>query len=152
MTESKNARERYSDIIDMPRPYNKRRKPMSLHDRAAQFAPFAALSGYDDMVREQARLTDRELDLSEYELEELGRTLSFLSEERKNKKTPRVSLSYFVPDLRKSGGSYETVTGMVKEVDAAAQRLLLYGSDNTDDKRIKPIEIPFNRIIVLNIV
>lgn len=152
MTNSENARERYGDIIDLPRPCITKRKPMSMHDRAAQFAPFAALSGYDDMVREEARLTDTEHDLSESELEELGRTLTFIMEQLRAGIITAVSVSYFLPDKYKSGGSYETVTGKVKEVDPLNRRLLLYGGSNTEDKRCRPLEIPFDRMIVLNLI
>ena len=150
MTEEQDARKLYADIIDLPRPVNKRRKHIPPAERAAQFAPFAALSGYDEMVQEEARLTEGKTDLSEYELEELNRTLQALLERLRDGEHPFVSVSYFLPDSRKAGGSYRTVSGRVREIDPAGQRLLLFGSERIEDRRVPPIETPFRELLVLN--
>ena len=110
-----NARDKYSDIIDMPHHQSTRRSHMSLHDRAAQFAPFAALSGYDDEISETARLTDRKLELSEEEEQILNDRIHMLNDSIK--KQPEVRIVYFVPDERKSGGAYVTTVGNVRRVD-----------------------------------
>ena len=88
---------------------------MSLHDRAAQFSPFAALTGYDAAVEEAARLTEQKLELSEEEKAALGAKLTEIKEHIKER--PGVTITYFVPDERKAGGTYVTVTGTVRRID-----------------------------------
>lgn len=84
-------------------------------NRAAQFAPFAALTGYEESIEETARLTDRRIELSEYEIEELNAKLNFIQEHIKER--PEVTITYFQPDERKEGGTYVTVTGKVRRID-----------------------------------
>ena len=102
----------YDDIIDLPRPKSKH-EPMPMSDRAAQFSPFAALTGYGDAIDETARLTDRRIELSEEESAELDYKQQYLS----TLDSPTVTVTYFVPDERKSGGAYVTHTGVLKRVD-----------------------------------
>ena len=111
-------REVYGDIIDHPHWESPTHPPMSLYDRAAQFAPFAALSGYDEMIDEEARLVDNRIELSEEELEELNRKLSLIDETIRHGARPVVTITYFVPDLLKPGGLYQTVTEKARRVDA----------------------------------
>ena len=112
---------KYEDIICKSRPVSTRHLPMSNYDRAAQFSPFAALTGYDGVIGETARLTDREVTLdvgAEAELDEK------LREIRENiHLRPKVMVTYFHPDSRKRGGTYVTVTGRVKKIDEYAQTL-----------------------------
>ena len=82
--------------------------------RAAQFAPFAALTGYDEAVIETARLTDSKLELDEYTKEELNRKLNFISENIDD--LPETSITYFIPDKKKSGGKYVTKKGYIKKI------------------------------------
>ena len=96
---------------------------MSLRDRAAQFSPFAALSGHEEQIDETARLTDGRVELSEEARAELDRTQQWLLDHLAQQ--PVVSVTYFVPDSRKSGGTYQTVTGIVKGVDPWDRCLLL---------------------------
>ncbi len=106
---------RYDDIIDHPRHVSPKRQPMSRRDRAAQFSPFAALNGYEDAVEETARLTGEMIELDESEIELLNRKLVEIRaglEERN-----RISVTYFVPDERKSGGRYEVFSGELKRID-----------------------------------
>ena len=123
------ARREYADIIDLPHHCSTTHPPMSLRDRAAQFAPFAALMGYEDMVKEEARLTQARRELSEEEQAELDRTLMLLRQETARGRTPLVRIRYFVPDERKAGGREETVTVRVKRVDLT-RRLLILLADN----------------------
>ena len=102
----------YDDIIDLPRPRSKY-ESMPMSDRAAQFSPFAALTGYGDAIDETARLTDRRIELSEEESAELDYKQQYLA----TLDAPTVTVTYFVPDERKSGGAYVTHTGVLKRVD-----------------------------------
>ena len=101
---------------------------MPMADRAAQFAPFAALTGYDAAIRENARLTQERIDPAEAELASLDRRFRLLLEHLGER--PEVRLTRFRPDERKSGGAYETVSGIVKQIDLIARRIrLLDGTD-----------------------
>ncbi len=112
----------YDDIINLPHYVSPTRPRMSMIDRAAQFSPFAALTGYDAAIRETGRLTDQRIELSEDSRAALDRKQQLLVECLADH--PEVSVIYFIPDERKSGGAYVTVTGIVKKVDDY-QRLLL---------------------------
>ncbi len=112
----------YDDIINLPHHVSSTRSRMPIIDRAAQFSPFAALTGYDAAIRETGRLTDRRIELSEDSRAALDRKQQLLVECLADH--PEVSVTYFIPDERKSGGAYVTVTDIVKKVDDY-QRLLL---------------------------
>lgn len=136
----------YADIIDLPHHRSSDRKHMSLYERAAQFAPFAALSGYDDMVREEARLTDEKTGLSEHETDQLNRKLGYINDLIDDGYTPEITVTYFVPDRYKSGGSYRSITALVKAVDAALHQLILYGSYDIENRKVDPVIIQFDRL------
>ena len=119
---------KYDDIIDLPHPEPQTHPRMPMRDRAAQFAPFAALTGYDAAIRENARLTQERIDPAEAELAALDRRFRLLLEHLGER--PEVRLTRFRPDERKSGGVYETVSGIVKQIDLIARRIrLLDGTD-----------------------
>lgn len=104
---------RYLDIINLPHHVSTRRPRMSMHNRAAQFSPFAALTGYEDSIRETARLTDVRIELDECAKAALDARLQVM---QGNPHMP-VSITYFVPDTRKAGGAYVTVVGSVRKID-----------------------------------
>lgn len=104
----------YDDIISLPHHVSERHPQMSMYNRAAQFAPFAALTGHDSAITEAARLTDAEQELSESEAEVLNRKLAYL---QSLDEKPAISVTYFVPDNKKEGGSYHTATGIIKSVE-----------------------------------
>jgi len=106
---------KYDDIIHLSRPVSGKRSPMTLHDRAAQFSPFAALTGYDAVIEETARLTDRQIELDEGGKALLDEKLRFLRQHLDRR--PRVRLRVFRPDGRKAGGEYVTVSGCLKAMD-----------------------------------
>ena len=114
--------EKYRDILHCARPVSSRHLPMSNYDRAAQFSPFAALTGYDGVIAETARLTDREAVL------DVGAEAELDARLREIRETvhlhPQVTLVYFRPDQRKKGGAYITFTGKVKKLDADTQTLI----------------------------
>ena len=106
---------KYDDIINLPRPESGKHPRMSLHDRAAQFSPFAALTGHSAAIDETARLTDRKLSLNEERQAELNRMWQYLLE--KVKERPRLRITYFVKDEKKDGGLYRTISDRLKKLD-----------------------------------
>jgi len=110
------------DIINLPHPVSKKHKPMPLESRAAQFAPFAALSGYEDMLAEEARFTTPQQDMSAAELLELSRRLTYALSFADR---PTVEITYFRPDALKEGGSYVTVSGSIRKVEKTYNQLIL---------------------------
>lgn len=112
----------YDDIKHLTRPQYDDLHPMSMHDRAAQFSPFAALVGYDDAVAEKARLTDSRSELTEDEMSELNANLNRLLDSLDEQ--PLISVTYFVPDEKKSGGRYVDKVGVVRIFDSNANELV----------------------------
>ena len=117
----------YKDIIGLPRHVSPTRKQMSPRDRAAQFSPFAALSGYEEIIAESARLTDERLEVSEDRQSQINEKLRIILEKISEK--PNVKITYFVPDERKSGGSYQCSEGRVRRVDECGLSVIF--TDNT---------------------
>ncbi len=115
--------EKYKDIINLPHKQSPTRPHMPVADRAAQFAPFAALVGYDDAVRETARLTESRRELSDGALDQLNAKLKYIQEHLNGQ--PEVTITYFQPDSKKSGGAYLTCTGIVKKVDDYEHTVLM---------------------------
>ena len=113
----------YDDIIYLPHQVSRIHPQMSMEDRAAQFSPFAALTGYDAAIAETARLTDQRVELDEYERQALNEKLQFISEHMKEH--PKISITYFIPDHCKEGGEYVTVTGNIKKLDDYEHRIVL---------------------------
>ena len=114
---------KYDDMLHLPHHVSASRKPMAMTARAAQFAPFAALSGYDAEVQEAGRLTDRPIEPDEYEKEALNARLRLLA--RHFREEWVVSLVFFQPDERKAGGAYVTRTGTVKKLYETERLLTL---------------------------
>ena len=111
----------YADIISLAHYQSTKRKHMSLHDRAAQFAPFAALRGFDEEISETARQTDSRLELDDERMADLNEKIHLIIDNIKS--MPEVEITCFVPDSRKSGGEYVTVKGRVRRVDEVLQFL-----------------------------
>ena len=129
---------KYNDIINLPHPTSARHPRMPIGDRAAQFAPFAALTGYDDVIDETARLTDRMTELSEEMKEILDAKQHFLVDVIDTH--PKISVVYFVPDAKKQGGMYKTVTGELKMIDEYERQLVLSDGTRIDNNKIYDIE------------
>ena len=119
------ARTVYADIIDLPHHRSETHPHMSLYDRAAQFLSYKALSGYEDMITEESRRTDREVQLEEADLEELDRRLGQITQALAAGGHPAVTFTVFRPDDRKAGGRYEEITDRVKRIDTAARSVVL---------------------------
>ena len=127
---------RYDDVINRQHPTSKKHPRMSGMNRAAQFAPFAALTGYEESIKETARLTDRRIELSEYEIAEINEKLNFIQEHIKER--PEVTITYFQPDERKEGGAYVTVIGKVRRIDEVNEVIIF------EDERIVWVESMIN--------
>ena len=123
---------RYDDMIYMQNPTPTCKPRMSLYERAAQFSPFAALTGYDAAIDETGRLTDTKIDISEDMREKLDLKQNFLADIIDEQ--PEISVTYFIPDKKKSGGAYVTANGRLKQIDEYEQLIIL-----TDGKKI-PIQ------------
>lgn len=119
----------YEDILNLPHHVSKTRPQMSMLDRAAQFSPFAALTGYDDAIKKTGRLTDEKIEMDEDRKAALDMKQAYLIEMIDEQ--PEISITYFLPDAKKSGGAYVTVTGNLKRFDEYERLLIL-----TDGKKI----------------
>ena len=114
---------KYDDIIRLPHHVSTRHPQMSIHDRAAQFSPFAALTGHDAAIRETERLTEEWGELDEDSKEQLDERLQMIREHLAER--PEITFTFFQPDERKQGGAYRTITGKVKKIDEYEHRILL---------------------------
>ena len=126
---------KYDEILNLEHHKSKKHPPMSLYARSAQFAPFAARTGYDDSVLETAREVGERIDIDDELRSILDSKIQILIEQIK--KRPEVIVTYFIPDITKDGGVYVNVTGIIKKVDRINQIIIL------EDKT----EIPINEII-----
>ena len=123
---------KYDHIINLPHYISEKRPRMPMIDRAAQFAPFAARTGYDDAVKETGRLTDDATELPEYVKANINDKLRIIMESIDIK--PEISITYFVPDSKKAGGAFTTVTGVVKSVEEYERIVIL------TDKTVIPMD------------
>lgn len=130
---------KYEDIIDLPHPNPKKHQRMSLENRAAQFSPFAALTGHNEAIKETERLTDRKIELEEDAITDINRTLIWIMDNIESH--PEVVVTYFVPDYRKTGGKYITSIYTLKKINLHEKFIL------TANEKI----IPFNNIICIEI-
>lgn len=123
---------KYDDIINLQHPVSSKHPRMNLIDRAAQFSPFAALTGYDAAIKETGRLTDRKIELDENEKAILNEKIQIIMEAYDKK--PEVTLTFYQPDERKEGGAYVSVVGKVKKIDAYERTIIL------EDRNCIPID------------
>lgn len=129
---------KYDDIIDLPHHISATRPRMPMIDRAAQFMPFRALTGYEDAVQETVRLTDERVELTEDEKALLDAKLQRLADRLDSH--PQVTLTWFQPDKRKAGGAYVTTTGRLKKIDDFEGVLLLASGERIAIKDILIIQ------------
>lgn len=130
---------KYDDILNMPHHVSITRPHISMHDRAAQFSPFAALTGYDDTVRETARLTDEKLELTADRTTDLNQKIAFLKEHADER--PEITVEYFIPDEKKSGGKYVTLSGKFRRIDEYNHNMVFTSGE----------EIPLNDIFEIDV-
>lgn len=128
----------YEDILYLPHHTSPSRPPMPMSDRAAQFSPFAALTGYEAAVKEAARLTEQRIELDENEKAVLDAKLSLL--QKNLSLSPEVTLTYFKPDKQKNGGTYRSVTGKVQKIDISNKCLILENGKRISASDILKIE------------
>lgn len=129
---------KYDDIINTKYPFGLGHPRMSMYDRAAQFAPFAALTGYEEAIEETARQTDSFIMLDEEGLRDLNEKLNYLA----SHKNTKVEIEYFIKDDKKEGGSYKTLEGIVRSVDDVNQLLIF----------IDKTKLEFNQILTIKLV
>ena len=137
---SKTEKHKYDDIINLSHHVSSRHPQMPMMNRAAQFSPFAALTGYDDAVRETARLTDEKIELDEYEKEELDRKIQWIGSHL-DEHIP-VSITYFQPDDRKAGGAYEKIVDTIRKINVYEHEILL----------TKGTKIPIMNILLMDFI
>lgn len=122
----------YDDIIHLPRHVSAKHPQMAVSDRAAQFAPFAALTGHDAAIKETARLTDERKELDEYTMDALRDRLQMIAERLEER--PEITVTYFRPDEKKTGGAYIAAAGVVKRIDEYKRVIVM------DDGKMIPID------------
>ena len=113
---------KYDDIITLPHHVSKKHPQMSPLNRAAQFSPFAALTGHDAAIQETARLTDSFIELDEDKKEQLDEQLQLIRENLEQK--PECQITYFRPDEKKDGGAYVTIHGRIKKIDEYGHQII----------------------------
>ena len=130
--------DKYKDIINLPHHQSKRRPRMSMIDRAAQFSPFAALTGHNDAIIETARLTDRKIELDEGSKSILNEKIQMISDYISEK--PIITFIHFEPDIKKDGGAYPKTTGTVKKIDDFEKEIILTNGTIISIEHIYEIE------------
>lgn len=123
---SENESHKYDDIINLPNPTSTKYPRMSMHNRAAQFAPFQSLTGYGAIISEEGRLTDKRVIIDESKKVELDQMLMFVIE---SKEEIMINITYFMPDEKKDGGKYVSKEGIIKKVDSYKRCIVFYSRD-----------------------
>ena len=134
--------DKYAQIINLPHHQSQTRPHMSMSDRAAQFAPFAALTGHEDAILETQRLTEEWIPPAEEEARRLNEQTALLAQRIAAGEQPEVQITHFVPDERKSGGSYETAEGRLRRIDETAGLFLMADGSVIGMSYITAIRIP----------
>jgi len=128
----------YDDIINLPHHVSTTHPQMSSTNRAAQFSPFAALTGYDSAIKETARLTTERIELGESEIAVLDMKLRILEDSVEDR--PEIAVTYYKPDEKKTGGAYITASGTLKKIDDVERTIILTNGDNIPIPDILDIE------------
>ena len=130
----------YEDIIHLPHHQSANRPHMSLYDRAAQFSPFAALTGFDGVIAETGRQTERRIELSESERALLDRRLVRIIESLQQGRHPTVTVEYFEADSRKEGGAYRQCSGEIKKIDLFERTIVFMGKGGCSGRVTIPMD------------
>lgn len=134
------ALEKYNNILYLPHPVSKNHPQMPIADRAAQFSPFAALTGYEAAIEESRRLTDSKKEMEEERKDSLNRKLQVLLEHINEK--PSITAMYFQPDIKKAGGKYLTITGKIKKIEAWEQCIVMEDGSKIPMEYLYEIDVP----------
>lgn len=137
---SSNTTNQYADIIHLPHHRSTIRPCMSIHDRAAQFAPFAALTGHDDAIRETARLTDTAIEPDESQRSAINNKLLIL--QKHLAQNPEITVIFFQPDERKDGGAYHQLRGCIKKLDPVSEKLIFSDGREIAFSQIADLDSP----------
>lgn len=133
---------KYDDIINLPHHISKKHPQMSLYQRSAQFAPFAALTGYEDAIYETSRITEERIELDEEVKMIINEKLNKIKNNIQN--TPKVVFTYFIPDFKKNGGKYVTITDNIIKIDEYKRIIIL--ADKTEIPIFDIIDIEYDEI------
>ena len=120
-----NNKSRYEHLLTLPHHQSSKRKHMSMVERAAQFGAFRALTGYEDAITETGRLTDKKIELDEYQKKEIDLKIRYIAEHMGD--MPEISVTYFVPDSKKQGGAYTTHTGILQKINYYEKKIIFNG-------------------------
>ena len=131
--------EKYKDIINTPYKKSKNRKQMSLEERASQFMPFSALSGYEASLEEMRRTTDKKIELSQENKDIISAKLNYIS---LNKLKEEITIIYFVKDKKKQGGMYKTINSCIKRIDEVRRKIVFIDNEELDISDIFNITSP----------
>lgn len=132
--------EKYDDILCMQRPVSEKHKPMSMLARAAQFAPFAALNGYDDAIAEESMETEAEIDMGDEQKEQIGHVFLKLHQRIGEGEKPVIRITYFVKDAVKNGGKYRNEKKELVKIKLDQKTLIFGDGTNVSLNQIKEIE------------
>ena len=131
--------EKYKDIINTPYKKSKNRKQMSLEERASQFMPFSALSGYEASLEEMRRTTDKKIELSQENKDIISAKLNYIS---LNKLKEEITIIYFVKDKKKQGGMYKTINSYIKRIDEVRRKIVFIDNEELDISDVFNITSP----------
>lgn len=126
--------DKYNDIINLPHHVSEKHVRMTIEERSAQFAPFSALTGYDDVIKETARETNSRIEINEEQKTILNKKLLLIKEKIHNR--PKITVTYFIPDVKKDGGKYIEVTENVVKIDEYDRKIIL---ENGEEVQIEEI-------------
>lgn len=131
--------EKYKDIINLPYKKSKNRKQMSLEERASQFMPFSALSGYEASLEEMRRTTDKKIELSQENKDIISAKLNYII---LNKLKEEITVIYFVKDKKKQGGMYKTINSSIKRIDEVRKKIIFIDKEELDINDVFNITSP----------
>lgn len=131
--------DKYNDIINLPHHVSEKHARMTIEERSAQFAPFSALTGYNDVIKETARETNNRIEINEEQKTILNKKLLLVKEKIQNK--PKITVTYFIPDVKKDGGKYIEVTENVVKIDEYDRKIILGNGEKVPIEEIIEISL-----------
>lgn len=132
--------DKYNDIINLPHHVSEKHVRMTIEERSAQFAPFSALTGYDDVIKETARETNSRIEINEEQKTILNKKIAF-NKKKKIHNKPKIAVTYFIPDVKKDGGKYIEVTENVVKIDEYDRKIILENGEEVQIEEIIEIKL-----------